>query len=80
MTRFETMGRIIDHLHSLDDDSLGELLTDLSDTLTDETLEVVTYGEDDTEHLQSSSVNAEDLDEAVKELKGYKLLTPQHAA
>ena len=80
MTRFETMGRIIDQLRNLDDASLEQLLEELSDAITDETLEVVTYGEDDTEHLQNNSVNAEDLNEAVKELKGYKLLTPQHAA
>jgi hypothetical protein len=80
MTRFEVMGRIVENLHSLDDASLEALLTELSTTITDERLEVITHGKDDTEHLRSSSVNAKDLDEAVKELKNFKLLTPQHAA
>jgi hypothetical protein len=80
MTRFEVIGRIVEHLHSLDDSSLEGLLTELSTAITDERLEVVTYGKDDTEHLQSSSVNAKDLEEAVKELKNLKLLAPEHAA
>jgi hypothetical protein len=80
MTRFEVIGRIVEHLHSLDDSSLEGLLTELSTAITDEKLEVITHDKDDTEHLQSSSVNATDLDEAVKELKNLKLLTPQHAA
>jgi hypothetical protein len=80
MTRFEIMGRIIDHLHNLGDASLEELLTELSATITDETLAVITHGKDDTEHLQSSSVNAKDLDKAVKELENHKLLIPQHVA
>lgn len=80
MTRFEVMGRIVEQLHSLDDVALEALLTELSTTITDERLESITHGKDDTEHLQSSSVNTKDLDEAVKELKNLKLLTPQHAA
>jgi hypothetical protein len=80
MTRFEVIGRIVEHLHSLGDTSLEALLTELSTAITDERLEVVTHGKDDTEHLQSSPVNAKDLDDAVKELKNLKLLTPQHAA
>ena len=80
MTRFEVIGRILEHLHGLDDTSLEALLTELSTAITDERLESVTYGKDDTEHLQSSSVNIKDLDEAVRELKDRKLLSPQHAA
>jgi hypothetical protein len=80
MTRFEVLGRIVEHLHSLDDATLEALLTKLSTAITDERLEPITYGKDDTEHLQSSPVDAKDLDEAVKELKNLKLLTPQHAA
>lgn len=80
MTRFEIIGRIVEHLHSLDDAALEALLTELSTAITDERLESITHGKDDTEHLQSSPVNAKDLDDAVKELKNLKLLTPQHAA
>ena len=80
MTRFEAMGRIVEQLHELGDDSLKSLLANLSDDITDETLDAVTYGKNDTEHLQSSSVNAEDLDKAVTELEGCELLSPQHAA
>jgi hypothetical protein len=73
MTRFETIGRIVEHLHDLDDASLADLLTELSGNITDKTLDVITHGKDDTEHLQSSLANAKDLDKAVKELKGLKL-------
>jgi len=79
MTRFETIGRIVDHLYYLDDDSLAELLTALSGDISDETLDVITDGKDDTEHLQNSPTNDADLKRAVKELEAYKLLTPQHA-
>ena len=80
MTRFETIGRIVDHLHNLDDASLEKLLAELSGDITDETLDNITCGKDDTEHLKSSPINAKDLDEAVQELKGHKLLMPQHAS
>ena len=80
MTRFEIMGRIVDHLHGLDDASLEDILAELSGDITDETVQVITYGKDDTEHLQRGAVNAEDLNQAVKELSGHKLLTPQHAS
>jgi hypothetical protein len=79
MTRFETMGRIVEQLRSLDDASLEKLLAELPGDLTDETIDAITYGRDDTEHLRSSPVNAEDLKQAVKELEGYRLLTPQRA-
>jgi hypothetical protein len=79
MTRFEVIGRIVEHLYSLGDTSLEALLTELSIAITDERLEVITHGRDDTEHLQNSPVNAKDLDDAVEELKNLKLLTPQHA-
>ncbi len=79
MTRFEVLGRIVEHLHSLDDPSLEAFLTELSTAITDEKLQPITHGKNDTEHLYSSPVNSKDLDEAVKELKDLKLLTPQHA-
>ena len=80
MSRFETIGRIVEHLHGLDDASLEELLADLSGDITDETMDVVTYGKDDTEHLQSSPTNIKNLERAMKELEGRKLLTPEHAS
>jgi hypothetical protein len=80
MSRFETIGRIVDYLHDLDDASLADLLAELSGNITDKTLDVITHGKDDTEHLQSSSANANDLDKAVKELKGLKFLEPNHAS
>jgi uncharacterized protein (DUF433 family) len=40
-------------------------------------IDVITYGADDTEHLLSSSNNAEILKQALEELKGQKLLTPE---
>jgi hypothetical protein len=80
MSRFETMGRIVDYLHNLDDAALGELLAELTGEITDATLKVVTRGKDDTEHILGSPVNAADLDEAVKELANQTLLMPQHAS
>ena len=80
MTRFETIGRIVAQLHTLDDDALEDLLAEVSGEITDETAQVITRGSDDTKHLPSSPTNAEDLERAKEELKGYKLLTPEHAA
>ena len=80
MTRFETIGRIVAQLHTLSDEALEDLLAEVSGELTDETVQVITHGADDTEHLLSSAVNAEDLERAEEELEGYKLLTPEHAS
>ena len=79
MSRFETIGRIVEQLHKLEDSALEDILADLAD-ITDADLEAVTRGNNDTEHLLSSPKNAADLDEAVKELSEYDLLTPQHAS
>ena len=89
MKRFELIGQIVTHLHNLDDASLQCLLTELEaaaaaaeEEITDETLEAITYGADDTEHLLSSPNNAEDLHRAIEELQGKDLLMPEleHAA
>ncbi len=80
MTRFETIGRIVAQLHTLDDDALEDLLAEVSGEITDETAQVITHGSDDTKHLLSSVTNAEDLERAKEELKGYKFLTPEHAS
>ena len=79
MSRFETIGRIVEQLHKLEDSALEDILADLAD-ITDADLEAITRGSNDTEHLLSSSKNAADLDEVVKELSEYDLLTPQYAS
>ncbi len=79
MTRFETIGRIVNGLHTMSDKALQDLLLGLENDLTNENIESITYGKDDTEHLLSSSINAEDLCQAKGELKGYNLLTPEYA-
>ena len=78
MTRPEIIGCILEHLHCLDDVSLEKLLAELSGDISDEMLEVITYGNDDTEHLLSSPINAKHLERAVKELEGHKLLMPPY--
>ena len=77
MTRFEIIGRIVNNLQMLDNAALQDLLTKLEGDITDETLDVITYGADDTEHLLSSSSNAEDLNHAIEELRGQDLLAPE---
>ncbi|MEO0491177.1 MAG: hypothetical protein AAFZ49_16740, partial [Cyanobacteria bacterium J06659_2] len=77
MARFELIGRIVENLYQLDDIDLQSLLTQLEDELTDETITVITYGADDTEHLLSSPRNAEILNQAVEDLKDQELLTPE---
>ena len=82
MTRFEIIGRIVNHLQMLDNAALQDLLTKLEGDIIDETLDVITYGADDTEHLLSSPSNTEDLNHAIEELMGQDLLVPEpeHAA
>lgn len=82
MERAETIEHIVNHLHSLTDEALQELLTELEGDITDETLEVITYGADDTEHLLSNPSNAKDLQAAIEKLNGQDLLIPEaeHAA
>lgn len=76
MERLELIEQIVTHLHKLDNESLQDLLLDLEqDNITDENLDFVTYGANDTEHLLSSSRNAEMLQEAMRELKDRELLT-----
>ncbi len=78
MTHFEIIGRIVSHLHTMSDEALQDLLVDLEGDLTDENIEIITYGKDDTEHLLSSTINAEDLRQATEELKDYDLLAPEY--
>lgn len=77
MTRFELIGRIVNHLQSLNDSALHSLLAQLEGNITDDTLDVITYGADDTEHLISSPDNIEDLYDALDELGDYDLLMPK---
>ena len=76
MSRYEIIGRIVSQLHLLSDQTFQDLLNGLEDDITEQNLEVVTYGNDDTEHLLSSSRNAEDLEQAVAELDGKTLVNP----
>ena len=82
MTRFELLGRIMNHLHQLTDVELQTLLTTLEGNITDETMDIITYGTNDTEHLLSSQQNAEDLNRAAQELSHQELIIPDpfHAA
>jgi hypothetical protein len=80
MNRHEAIGRIVEHLHAMDNASLEKLLTELLGDITDSTLNVITHGKNDTEHLLSSPVNASDLNQAAKELKGIKLLAHEPTA
>ena len=76
MERLELIEWIVTHLHKLNDESLQDLLLDLErDNITDENLDLVTYGTNDTEHLLSSSRNAQILQEASIELQDQELLT-----
>ena len=75
MKRFELLGRIVNHLYQLDDEALQDVLAGLEGDITDESLDIITYGTDDTEHLLSSSGNAERLSQAIEELRGQDLLT-----
>jgi len=76
MERLELIERIITHLHKLNDEALQDLLLDLEqEQITDENLDLVTYGTNDTEHLLNSSRNAEMLHEAMRELQDQELLT-----
>ena len=82
MTRFELLGRIMNHLHQLTDVELQALLSTLEIEITDETVDIITYGTNDTEHLLSSQQNAEDLNQAVQELSSQELIISDisHAA
>ncbi len=82
MIRCEIIERIVNHLHRLDDVALQDLLAELEGDITDKTLDIITYGADDTEHLLSSPSNAEDLNHAIEELMDQDLLVPEpkHAA
>ena len=80
MPRFEVIGRIVSYLQILSDEALLDLLVELEDGFTDESIEVITYGSNDTEHLLSSPSNARDLQQAVEELNGKNLLVPEYVA
>ena len=62
-------------LNKLDDKALEDLFSELERDITDENLDAITYGADDTEHLLSSSRNAAILHQAMNELQDQELLT-----
>ena len=80
MPRFEVIGRIVSYLQILSDEALLDLLIELENGFTDESIEVITYGSNDTEHLLSSPSNARDLQQTVEELNGKNLLVPEYVA
>ena len=80
MPRFEVIGRIVSYLQILSDEALLDLLVELEDGFADESIEVITYGSNDTEHLLSSPSNARDLQQTVEELNGKNLLVPEYVA
>ena len=77
MVRLRTIERIVDRLQMLSDEALQDLLTELESDITDETLEAITYGDNDTEHLLSHPSNAEDLQQTLHELNEQNLLIPE---
>ncbi len=77
MPRFEVIGRIVSYLQILSDEALLDLLIELENGFTDESIEVITYGSNDTEHLLSSPSNARDLQQTIEELNGKNLLVPE---
>ena len=80
MPRFEVIGRIVSYLQILSDEALLDLLVEIENGFTDESIEVITYGSNDTEHLLSSPSNARDLQQTVEELNGKNLLVPEYVA
>jgi hypothetical protein len=80
MTRFEMLGRLMNYLQGLDDTALEVLMDAISQDITDDTMSVITYGKDDTEHIEHSPVDAADLARAIEDLKDYKFITPEHAS
>jgi len=80
MPRFEVIGRIVSYLQILSDEALLDLLIELENGFTDESIEVITYGSNDTEHLLSSPSNARDLQQTIEELNGKNLLVPEYVA
>jgi hypothetical protein len=75
MTSVELIQKIIIHLHQLDDEALEDLLSKLERDITDENLDIVTYGANDTEHLLNSPQNAKILYQTMEELQDQALLT-----
>lgn len=59
------IGRIVQQLQTLENEDLKQLLEQLEDTLNDDTMQVITYGANDTEHIQSSAKNARQLEQAL---------------
>ncbi len=75
------IGRIVQQLQTLENEDLKQLLEQLEDTINDDTMQVITYGANDTEHIQSSAKNARQLEQALEEIrKNHIIITPEHAS
>lgn len=64
MNRAETIGRIVQRLQEQ-----LENITD--DTINDDTMRVITYGANDTEHIQSSARNSRELEQALANIRKH---------
>ena len=64
MNRAETIGRIVQRLQEQ-----LENITD--DTINDDTMHVITYGANDTEHIQSSARNSRELEQALANIRKH---------
>ncbi len=72
MNRAELIGQIVEHLQTLEDEDLQQMLEQLEDTsedITDANIQVITYGVDDSEHINSSHKNARDLEQALVHIR-----------
>lgn len=63
------IGRIVQQLQALEDADLQQLLEQLDNTINDDTMHVITYGANDTEHLQSSAKNTHELEQALADIR-----------
>lgn len=77
MNRFELIGKIVEELIYQDEDTLRIILAMCAEELTDDTINVVTYGKDDTEHIMASSDIAP-LIEDIQEVKNnHTIIMPK---
>lgn len=71
MNRSEMIGHIVQRLQTLEDADLQQLLEQLDTPINDETMQVITYGANDTEHIQSSAKNARNLEQALANIRKH---------
>lgn len=79
INRFELIGKIVAELSYQDEATLQTILSMCEEELTDENIEVITYGKDDTEHILASPKDKAYLDEMVKKYAQYEKVMPEYA-